>query len=124
MGYRSQIAINIYGDKIDLVKAFYDTEYALLTPDAQDDLKHFYEESMWQERETGLEFFFTNDSLKWYPGYGSVDFIEDVVGFAREIGLNVEYVKIGEEIDDVVAEYDGDEVEYRLEVDRSISINF
>ena len=124
MGYRSQIAVSIYGGKIDSVKAFYDTEYALLTPDAQGDVKHFYKESMWRERETGLEFFFTNDSLKWYPGYESVDFIEDVVGFAREIGLNVEYVRIGEEVEDVVADYDGDLVEYRLEVDRSIFLNF
>ena len=124
MGYRSQIAINIYGPKIDLVKAFYDTEYELLTPDAQDDVKHFYKESMWQERETGLEFFFQHDNLKWYPDYPSVDFIEDVVGFAREIGLNVEYVRIGEDNDDCVADYDGDLVEYRLEVDRSISVNF
>ena len=124
MGYRSQIAINIYGDKIDSVKALYDTEYDLLSPYDQEDLNNTCSGSPWVQKETGLEFFFTNESVKWYTGFGAVDFIEDVVCLARELGLNVEYVKIGEEIDDVVAEYDGDEVEYRLEVDRSISINF
>jgi hypothetical protein len=131
MGYRSDVAITAYGNKEKLVelKAYYDAEVQKLGSDGADDLNRLINASVnesirniWDD-ETG-EFFFYASHVKWYDGYPVVDLFSGVFDKAKELGLTVERVRIGEEVEDIQEEYEDDvdgNCEYRLSVSRSIS---
>jgi hypothetical protein len=130
MGYRSDVAITAYGDKEKLVelKTYYDAEVANFSAMALDNLRYLVDVSVndsirniWDD-ETG-EFFFYASHVKWYDGYPVVDLFNGVFDKATELGLAAERVRIGEEVEDIVEEYEeGDDgCDYRLNVERSIS---
>jgi hypothetical protein len=130
MGYRSDVAITAYGDKEKLVelKTYYDAEVANFSAMALDNLQYLVDASVndsirniWDD-ETG-EFFFYASHVKWYDGYPVVDLFNGVFDKATELGLAAERVRIGEEVEDIVEEYEeGDDgCDYRLNVERSIS---
>jgi hypothetical protein len=130
VGYRSDVAITAYGDKEKLVelKTYYDAEVANFSAMALDNLQYLVDASVndsnrniWDD-ETG-EFFFYASHVKWYDGYPAVDLFNSVYGKAKELGLAAERVRIGEEVEDIVEEYEeGDDgCDYRLNVERSIS---
>jgi hypothetical protein len=130
MGYRSDVAITAYGDKEKLVelKTYYDAEVANFSAMALDNLQYLVDASVndsvrniWDD-ETG-EFFFYASHVKWYDGYPVVDLFNGVFDKATELGLAAERVRIGEEVEDILEEYEeGDDgCDYRLNVERSIS---
>jgi hypothetical protein len=130
MGYRSDVAITAYGDKEKLVelKTYYDAEVANFSAMALDNLRYLVDASVndsirniWDD-ETG-EFFFYASHVKWYDGYPVVDLFNGVFDKATELGLAAERVRIGEEVEDILEEYEeGDDgCDYRLNVERSIS---
>jgi len=130
MGYRSDVAITAYGDKEKLVelKTYYDAEVANFSAMALDNLQYLVDASVndsirniWDD-ETG-EFFFYASHVKWYDGYPVVDLFNGVFDKATKLGLAAERVRIGEEVEDIVEEYEeGDDgCDYRLNVARSIS---
>ena len=59
------------------------------------------------------------DDWKWYDDYEDVQYWHKLLEEAEQLGLNYEFVRIGEERDDVVVEHGGD-CEYFLDVSRSI----
>ena len=131
MGYRSDIAVTAYGTKTKLVelKKFYEDAKGLLGEDGITELDYIVkasednsERSLFNEEG---EFFFYGEHLKWYDGYPAVDLINSVHAKAVELGLAAEFLRIGEQVDDIDEFYDdGDEdegCEYRLQVSRSIS---
>jgi hypothetical protein len=130
MGYRSDVAITAYGDKEKLVelKTYYDAEVANFSAMALDNLQYLVDASVndsirniWDD-ETG-EFFFYASHVKWYDGYPVVDLFNGVFDKATELGLAAERVRIGEEVEDILEEYEeGDDgCDYRLSIARSIS---
>jgi hypothetical protein len=130
VGYRSDVAITAYGDKEKLVelKTYYDAEVANFSAMALDNLQYLVDASVndsirniWDD-ETG-EFFFYASHVKWYDGYPVVDLFNGVFDKATELGLAAERVRIGEEVEDILEEYEeGDDgCDYRLNVERSIS---
>lgn len=130
MGYRSDVAIAVYGDKEKLVelKAHYDNAVANLSSDSLEDLNYLFNASnenlgrpMWDYK-TG-DFMFYVDHVKWYDGYPCVDLINSVFNKAIELDLTAERVRIGEELEDNEEEFeDGDEgCEFRFNISRSIS---
>jgi len=135
MGYRSDVAIQIYGGsdkeealtKIAELKQFIKESFDTLPENSKGDVNSLISNS---EQETGKDFWITVDGVdelfffasdvKWYEGFVDVDYFEGIVAQARHIELNVEYIRIGEETDDIVIDCDGEDCEYRMSVNRSI----
>ncbi len=123
MGYRSEVAVAIYGDSTEITKLRneYDRLYSELLPMEQHDVNWLVSnaECGWEDDSFTLH----ADGIKWYPDYSYVKFVTKIVGIARDLNLNVEFVEIGEDQDDITTEYTGDDLEWRLSVNRSISFN-
>lgn len=135
MGYRSDIAITAYGNKTKLaeLKSFYEDAKGKLNEEESANLKYIVDASL-EDSQKPLwnddgEFFFYGDNLKWYDGYPTVDLINSVHSKAIELGLAAEFLRIGEQVDDIDEFYDdGDDsdsegwgCEYRLQISRSIN---
>jgi hypothetical protein len=128
MGYRSEVAIVVYGngpegntnDKgMAEFKLKYDALYAKQTPDTQTDIAWAVSTGGWAD--DGFEIHL--DSVKWYEGYPFVDFFDKVLILAQDLELNTEMVVLGEEDTDNRSDFTGPNLEYRLGINRSISFN-
>lgn len=120
MGYRSQVAVVIYGDSRDAEK------YALLKTLMNTTFKEAYTEfdgnAEWHDDKHVLEF--KLDEVKWYDSYpdvklfmGMLDGIGDIEGF------NYEFMRIGEDDDDVERQTGGENCLYLLSVSRAIEVD-
>ena len=135
MGYRSDVAIQIYGGsnreealtKITELKRFIKESFDELSDPSKGDVNSLITQS---EQDTGKDFWITVDGVdelfffasdvKWYEGFVDVDYFQAIVEKAGELDLNVEYIRIGEETDDIIMDFSGDDCEYRMSVNRSI----
>lgn len=119
MGYRSQVAVVIYGDSRDAEK------YALLKTLMNTTFKEAYTEfdgnAEWHDDKHVLEF--AMEDVKWYDGYGDVQkfmkMLEDIVDIE---GFNYEFIRIGEDANDVEEQYGGNDCEHILRVSRAIEV--
>lgn len=77
----------------------------------------------WQDNDRVLKF--SLEDVKWYPDYPDVQMFENMlIAFDGEIeGYCTEFVRIGEESDDVEDRYTGDNRQYYLHVRREIDCN-
>lgn len=135
MGYRSTVAISIYGNEAEMkeLKAFAKSSFAALSKENQTAVDDLIEEAnsngagdIW-EYQGKLDFNFYIEDIKWYEGYPDVDFFIALMEKAKTFdNLVVEYVCIGEELDDITQEYSYDnqgQCEYRLNVNRTVEWN-
>jgi hypothetical protein len=117
MGYRSDVAIKIYGnkEKLQKVRDFADAELIKLDDEQQGYVKdlinqseEYLDRSLWEDEEDDESFFFFAQWIKWYDGYPSVDYFNSIFKKATEIGLADkdqtesdllygEFVRIGED---------------------------
>lgn len=122
MGYRSEVRALIYGDpaKIDaLCMKWRHTETL--------DLWHtdafgasLTEWTVPGEKEADTRFIeLHGNNWKWYEGYADVDAWGRFMEMAEELGLNTEFVRIGEEPNDIETNYCGDDCQYLLGVHRN-----
>ena len=124
MGYRSDVAIKIYGNKAKLqkLKDFANAELAKLDDEQQsyvmdmiNDSEEYLDRSLWEDDdEDDASFFFFTQWVKWYDGYPAVEYFNSIFAKAEEIGeeedtetdddvdltLYGEFVRIGEDSDD------------------------
>ena len=122
MGYRSDVAIKIYGNKAKLqkVKDFADAELEKLTADDTESVLSLIESStesldrhVWDfDDEDEASFFLFVEWVKWYDGYPAVEYFNSIFAKAEEIGeaddtetddedkLFGEFVRMGEDSDD------------------------
>ena len=124
MGYRSDVAIKIYGNraKLQKVKDFADAELEKLTADGTESVLSLIESSVesldrqvWDfDDEVEASFFLFAEWVKWYDGYPAVDYFNSIFAKAEEIGeeedtetpddvdpeLYGEFVRIGEDAAD------------------------
>ena len=121
MGYRSDVAIKIYGNKAKLqkVKDFADAELEKLTADGTESVLSLIESSVesldrhvWDfDDEDEASFFLFVEWVKWYDGYPAVEYFNSIFAKAEEIGeeedtetddnkLIGECVRIGEDAAD------------------------
>ena len=119
MGYRSDVAVVIYGDDRNPEK------YALLKTLMNTTFKVAYDEwsayVTWHDTKCVLEFFI--EDTKWYESYPDVIAFTTMLENLREIeGYNYEFVRIGEDDDDIERENHGDHGEYITRVNRSIEV--
>jgi hypothetical protein len=116
MGYRSDVAIKIYGnkEKVQKVKDFADAELIKLDDEQQgyvNDLinqsEEYLDRSLWEDDEDEASFFFFAQWIKWYDGYPAVEYFNAIFKKAEEISkadeddedsiLYGEFVRIGED---------------------------
>ena len=132
MGYSSTVAISIYGNEAEMnsLKEFYENELAFLSFDDLNDVAGLTEEAnsncagdIWGP-EDKPDFNFYIESVKWYEGNPAVDFFIALMEKAKTFdNLVVEYVCIGDELEDITQEwsYNNPELnEWRLNVNRTV----
>jgi hypothetical protein len=124
MGYRSEVAIMIYGtdEVMEEVKALYDTLYNALDADTKKSVDYL-EYLMGNETTNGFSeggFLFHAEDIKWYDGFSHIEFFKELFNQANDIGASGEFIRIGEDLDDIDTNYTGDDNEYRLGVTRLI----
>jgi len=104
MGYRSDVQLAVYAkNREDFITSF--TRWRL------DNGADFTEWTTWTTTETiewtnsnGLSlygFIFSDEQVKWYSGYYDVDEIERVMRELPDYGFSVEFLRVGEEPNDV-----------------------
>jgi hypothetical protein len=128
MGYRSEVAIVIYGngpegqtndEGIASLKLKYDALYAEQTPGTRVEIDWLVSTGGWSDDGFKIH----ADSIKWYEGYSFVEFFDKLITLANDLELNTEIMVLGEDLDDNNSDCTGPNLEYRLGVNRSISFN-
>lgn len=126
MGYRSNLMVLIYPDveKMEDEQPLYDQLKVLMATTFKAVSDEFGDPYMtWQDNDRVLKFDIPD--VKWYPNYSDVQMFENMLSaFDGEIeGYCTEFVRIGEESDDVENRYTGDNCQYFLHVRREIDCN-
>lgn len=123
MGYRSDVAAAFYVNKPDdfpMLKLWLDENFP--TSDWEQNIRWFSKGMLVE-----------CDSVKWYDGYPDVQAFEAAADKFIELcnnelnvedvpKFNYEFIRIGEDYDDVDVVREGARCEYLLEVQRSISV--
>ena len=128
MGYRSDVAIAIYGEE-DQMAAF------IAATRLQENVAEVFTEcEIYPYLSTAFDP--NNDTpmvmltaefndVKWYDGYPEVDRWNKFMALAEthDDHINWEFVRIGEESDDTVHEWGGPDVQFHLSISREISVD-
>ena len=131
MGYRSDVSILIYGDDDDVV-AFKAGERVKGYPkgmeyyplDKPEDGHICDERFVWHtdDGDTMLEYNFFG--VKWWDGNSEIAYWEQLKSVWDDAygktSLQLEFVRLGEQADDIVIEYFGSDCQYYLNVERTI----
>ena len=122
MGYRSDVKALIYPVSSEHSLIEYDKLKLLMNTTFKNVLDSWGDESFtWDDKHRIL--MFNADSIKWYESFPEVasfpKFLEDV----HELEYEYEFIRLGEEDDDVEADSTGDAQGY-MYVSRSIEVSF
>lgn len=128
MGYRSEVAIAVYGEESAMAefKQYFEEQVKALSEDQQEWLQELINRS---NQNTGRELFedgcmvFNVGYMKWYEGFPIPDMVEKVYKNAPSFGLTAEFLRVGEEYEDITYNTVGENCEYVLTVTRVIDIN-
>ena len=119
MGYRSQIASIIY-DKKEFMDKFKAENAELLR--LLDD--EFNDGSLKYLDNGDYDFIYLNgNDWKWYPTYKEVKAWHELMDLAEEKKISVEFVRVGDDYDDVEVDYRNDS-QYYLTPIRTIEASF
>jgi hypothetical protein len=123
MGYRSEVSIVVYGEPSRFQRHF-DNYFAKDVIDDEGlDLSYIIPKTKVIVSEDGnIKYFsFNAEGIKWYTlNYPEIVHLEKFYMTASEAGLNAEFVRIGEEFDDVEVWQDGDDLDWLLSVERKV----
>ena len=132
MGYRSQVTAVIYPaapedpmshelykeyetEKYNALRVLMTTKFEQLTEN------WFGREAQWDDRNHRLVF--EMQDVKWYESYEDVKAFDAMLINITELGYCSEFVRVGEETDDIEHRYEGEGVKYILNVQRTITID-
>jgi len=130
MGYRSDVMVLIYPDVHDDTdaKAKYEQLKLLMGTTFKEVIDlHFYEDMTWYDDEHVLKFALEN--VRWYPSYSDVQMFEAMLHTLKGYddadikGYCTEFVRIGEDSNDVEEVHTGDNNQYYLSIRRTIECN-
>jgi hypothetical protein len=129
MGYRSQVVALIYPDheSEEGDRAKYEQLKLLMGTTFRDVSEEFGACLTWLDDECVLKFDLTD--VKWYPNYPEVQrFGSMLESFDRDVddglpGYCTEFVRIGEDTDDSVEKHTGENIQYYLQIRRTIDCN-
>jgi hypothetical protein len=133
MGYRSHVKALVYPDapedpmsnpqfkeynteKYEALKVLLKTTFGHLMADA------YFDETCFEFDDRREHLVFTADDVKWYDGYEDVQAFHRFLLDVTELGYCTEFVRVGEETDDIQQDSTGNDIEYLLNVSRSIEI--
>jgi hypothetical protein len=121
MGYRSEVAIKVYGNEEKMVdfKKAYDEAYTKL-PELEQGWINDCIKADARNGFCGGIFTFVAEDVKWYEEYVNVAFFTELLEKVDDLGVNSEFIRIGESDGDIETEYQGDDCEYYLGVIRMI----
>ena len=120
MGYRSDVAVVIYGDGLSQEK--YDLLKTLMNTTFKEAYTEFESSAKWHGHKRALEF--KMEDVKWYDSYPDVRSFMNMLDKVGELeGFNYEFVRVGEETDDIEQTQRGEDLRYALSVTRSIEVD-
>lgn len=121
MDYRSDVTVVIYGNGCNAAK--YEALKVLMTTTFASVDKEWGGHAEWNNLNKML--IFRIENVKWYEGYTEVqDFLSMLSTLAEELGYNYELARLGDSTEDVVTDRDGEDIDYILQVERTVAINF
>ena len=128
MGYRSDVAIAIYGEEDQMVAFIAATRLQGNMAEVFNECEIYpYLRTAFGPSNDAPMIMLTAqfDEVKWYDDYPDVDRWNKFVGLAQDHDdhINCEYLRIGEESDDTVHEWNGPDVHFRLGLRREISVD-
>ena len=120
MGYRSDVTAVIYGDARDIEK------YNVLKTLMNTTFKEAYDEwgncAVWHDEKGVLEFMV--EDIKWYESYPDVlAFLTMLENLSLIEGYNYEFVRVGEDDNDIERQSEGNQCEHLINVCRSIQVD-
>jgi len=122
MGYRSEVSSVIYAKK-DIMDKF-KTDYSDKLKALEVHFENNKDEGMSYESNSDYDIIFLKgSSWKWYETYTDVKAWHELMDLATERGLSVEFVRIGEDYEDIEVDYINDSECY-LSVERFIEALF
>lgn len=129
MGYRSEIAIKIYGSEsaMELVQEKYREIFNEASTETKDGIGWVIEDAAkvingWITGGTTNPKCFSvyQDSIKWYEDSGYVQFFTELMDYAEEAGVYVEFIRIGEDAGDIEINRFGENLEYLIDYETRI----
>ena len=133
MGYRSSVRSCVYSDDVELFDAFIAGQ-KLSEPRLFEDGNWFknnlkFEEQIYKDMEGKITqtikiLDMSCDDVKWYDDFDDVKSWTKLLASAEEQGLNYEFVRVGEESDDIEQEQGGENVEHFLYPSTSIICDY
>jgi hypothetical protein len=122
MGYRSDVAIAIYGPEKVMVPFLAAQRMTTASPLVLE--KDYIEQREYtKDGEPWILLTTYQESVKWYPSYPCVAawsaLLGEISDNCEQTGLTYEFIRIGEENDDIESDYSGD-CEWYLNIHRSI----
>lgn len=121
MGYRSDVRVHIYPTEVHSASVNAADDYARLKLLMNTTFKEVYEtwegDFTWHDKRFMLDFLCTD--VKWYHGYKEIDMFESLLTEIAECGFQYEFVRVGEESNDIERRSSADSI-YYLEVSRQI----
>jgi hypothetical protein len=81
----------------------------------------FGKQAEWDDRNHRLVF--DMGGVKWYDGYADVQAFEAMLIEVAELGYCSEIMRVGEEINDIEHRTNGEDVQYVLGIERTITID-
>jgi hypothetical protein len=129
MGYRSDVMVLIYPDvdKQEDEAATYEQLKMLMGTTFKDVADVFGEDMTWYDDEHVLKF--AIEDVKWYPSFSDVQSFEAMLHTLRGYdddgikGYCTEFVRIGEDSDDLEETHTGENNQYYLQIRRTIECN-
>jgi hypothetical protein len=125
MGYRSDVVALVYPEaQVECgEKAAYEQLKVLMATTFKDVSDEFESYATWMDDAHVLKF--NIPDVKWYPSYADVQMFDKMLeAFGDDIpGYCTEFVRVGEENDDVSEHRTGEDNQYYLNVRRSIDCN-
>lgn len=127
MGYRSNLMVLIYPDveKMQDFQSCYDQLKVLMATTFKAVSEEFGDPYMtWMDKDRVLKFDIPD--VKWYPSYPDVQMFEAMLETFRSeeiAGYCTEFVRTGEEADDIEERRSGENNQYYLSVRTSIDCN-
>jgi len=121
MGYRSDVKALIYPANSDKNLLEYDKLKLLFNTTFQDVFTAWGEDYFsWDDKHRVL--MFDANSVKWYDSYQEIQTFVKFLADVHELGYEYEFMRIGEEDEDVESDRTGDSEGY-MYVSRTIEVN-
>lgn len=117
MGYRSEVMAVVYSNDAQEPEVHYNRLKLLMNTTYKELLDYWHDSFEWKENNKALRF--TAMDVKWYPSYPEVARLEQFLGEIEELDYEVEFVRIGEDYNDVETRY-SEGCSYHLSVRREI----